>query len=110
MVVFALDEWFGERCVVSVFGAVLDTEVHWTENVSGVAALSGLLVLDWTAGVLGAYPVVCVVEILRVFGLVAQAPYYHAGVVIVQGDVMLVALHNLFGKEWSAGDGFRTVA
>lgn len=110
VVVFALDEWLGERRVVSVFGAVLDTEVHWTENVGGVAALSGLLILDWTAGVLGVYPVVGIVEILRVFGFVTQTPYYHAGVVIVQGDVMLVALHNLLCEEWGSGDGILAIS
>ena len=59
----------------------------------------GLLPLYGAAPVLALYPPVGSEEILTVGRLVTQAPRYHAGVVEVHADVMLVSLQYLACEE-----------
>ena len=92
MGILALDERTG-IVALGIFLAIVVIVVHGAEDV-GLAILSSLLVLHGAAAVDSLHGIVGGLEILAVATLVAQRPEDDAGMILLNPDVVLVALHD----------------
>ena len=97
MAVLTLYEGFGGSGVGTIFGTIFLRGIHGAIDV-GVVAQAGALILHGAALVLPFYPSVGLGEVGSVDGFIAHRPCDDAGMVEVYRYVVLVALHDLFGK------------
>ena len=102
VIVLTLDEGTGMTVVLCIFLTGFRRIVHRTEDVRSISLQLRPFVLDGAALVLRLDPVVGFIEVLAVPCLVAETPDDNTGMVEFRAYIVLVALHDLSGKEGSA--------
>ena len=102
MIVLTLDEGTGMTVVLCIFLTGFRRVVHRTEDVRSISLQLRPFVLDGAALVLRLDPVVGFIEVLAVPCLVAETPDDNTGMVEFRAYIVLVAFHDLSGKEGSA--------